>query len=60
MLNDKCGFKILPSTVRSYYGEMVPKQREICQKMLSEHFLEMKKIMNDHDKSCATQKLSVE
>lgn len=60
LLNDKCGFRILPSTVRSYFGEMVPKQREICEKRLSDHFWEMKKIKNDQDKSCARQELLVE
>lgn len=46
LLNDKCGFKILPSTVRSYYGAMFPKQRQICQKFLTEHVTEVTKLWN--------------
>lgn len=44
LLNDKCGFKLQPSTMRSYFGEMVPKHVDICRNAMAEHLLTMAEI----------------
>ena len=46
LLNDKCGFNLQPSTVRSYFGELLPKQIDACRNAMAEHLLEMGKIKN--------------
>lgn len=40
----ECGFKLEPTTVRNYYGEMVQDQLDRCEQMMNEHNLLEKEV----------------
>ncbi|MDY7579310.1 hypothetical protein RGU70_13390 [Herbaspirillum sp. RTI4] len=39
LLNDKCGFKLQATTVRTYFSEMARRHLGICQEAMTEHIL---------------------
>ena len=49
LLNEKCGFNLKITAVRSYFSEMVHTQSDICQKKMAEHIIEMNDINKNQE-----------